>query len=278
RRGLPEAGRRARRLPPLPHRTVSRGDHHAGPGADEAAGCGRGGRSRLQLPRLDDHGDAVDRPGVRAQRRAPPRAGGHARAHARVLHHHRNPARRHRLRAHTGRHCGARGGPPGGIGERLEVPRPCSDPQTRRSGDGRTAGVRRGGVAGFRFVAVGIPYVMDAFTPQIGNRAMGYYVASLVAGGLLGRVGVALLTAAFGWRIGVGSMAALPLAATLTMARSLPDVPLAESTCISVRAVTEHLRNRPLLLTTLAGSGMFFAFVGVFSYVEFRLEAPPFSY
>jgi YNFM family putative membrane transporter len=127
-------------------------------------------------------------------------------------------------------------------------------------------------------LAVGIPYVMEAFTPQIGNRAMGYYVASLVAGGLLGRVGVALLTAAFGWRIGVGSMAALPLAATLTMARSLPDVTVAESARISVRALTEHLRNRPLLLTTLAGSGMFFAFVGVFSYVEFRLEAPPFSY
>jgi YNFM family putative membrane transporter len=86
------------------------------------------------------------------------------------------------------------------------------------------------------------------------------------------------VTAAFGWRVGVGWLAALPLAATLTMARSLPDIPIAESTRISVRALAEHLRNRPLLLTTLGGSGMFFAFVGLFSYVEFRLEAPPFSY
>src|SRR5262245_31903039 len=127
-------------------------------------------------------------------------------------------------------------------------------------------------------LAVGVPYVTEAFTPRIGGRAMGYYVSSLVAGGLLGRVGVALLTAAFGWRIGVGSMATLPLAATLIMARSLPDVPVAESTRFSRRAVAEHLRNRPLMLATIGGSGMFFAFVGVFSYVDFRLEAPPFSY
>ena len=127
-------------------------------------------------------------------------------------------------------------------------------------------------------LAVGVPYVMEAFTPQMGSRAMGYYVSSLVAGGLLGRVGVALITAAFGWRVGVGSMAALPLAATLTMARSLPNLPFAESTRFSRRALAEHLRNRPLLLTTLGGAGMFFAFVGVFSFVEFRLEAAPFSY
>lgn len=127
-------------------------------------------------------------------------------------------------------------------------------------------------------LAVGVPYVMEAFTPQIGSRAMGYYVSSLVAGGLLGRVGVALITAAFGWRVGVGSMALLPLAATVIMFLWLPDVPLGESTRFSRRALAEHLRNRPLLLATLGGSGMFFAFVGVFSYVDFRLEAPPFSY
>jgi MFS transporter, YNFM family, putative membrane transport protein len=127
-------------------------------------------------------------------------------------------------------------------------------------------------------LAVGVPYVTEAFTPQIGSRAMGYYVSSLVAGGLLGRVGVALLTAAFGWRIGVGSMAILPLAATVIMSRSLPEVASFESTRVSARALAEHLRNRALILTTVGGSGMFFGFVGVFTYVAYRLEAPPFSY
>jgi YNFM family putative membrane transporter len=127
-------------------------------------------------------------------------------------------------------------------------------------------------------LAVGVPYVTEAFTPRIGSRAMGYYVSSLVAGGLIGRVGVALLTSAFGWRIAVGSMALLPLAATITMARSLPEVPGFESTRISLRALGEHMRNRALILTTVGGSCMFFAFIGVFTYVAYRLEAPPFSF
>lgn len=37
------------------------------------------------------------------------------------------------------------------------------------------------------------------------------------------------------------------------------------------------LGNRVLLAATLAGSALFFAFVGAFSYIDFRLEAPPFS-
>ena len=41
-------------------------------------------------------------------------------------------------------------------------------------------------------ITVGVPYVAEAYAPQLGSRAMGYYVTALVAGGLIGRVGVAL--------------------------------------------------------------------------------------
>ena len=37
------------------------------------------------------------------------------------------------------------------------------------------------------------------------------------------------------------------------------------------------LRNPVLLAATLAGSALFFAFMGAFSYIDFRLERPPFS-
>ena len=37
------------------------------------------------------------------------------------------------------------------------------------------------------------------------------------------------------------------------------------------------LRNPALVSATLAGSALFFAFMGAFSYIDFRLEAPPFS-
>jgi len=51
---------------------------------------------------------------------------------------------------------------------------------------------------------VGVPYVAEVFTPGLGGRAMGLYVAGLFAGGVVGRVGVGLVTAAAGWRLAMG--------------------------------------------------------------------------
>jgi len=126
---------------------------------------------------------------------------------------------------------------------------------------------------------VGVPYVTEAFTPSLGSRAMGYYVAALVAGGLVGRVGVALLTAAMDWRLALGLLTLLPLASTLLMRRRLPPEPPGErrTAPLSLRHARRVLSNRVLLAATLAGSTLFFAFMGAFSYIDFRLERPPFS-
>ncbi len=55
-------------------------------------------------------------------------------------------------------------------------------------------------------LTVGVGYIADVYKPRIGSRAMGYYVSTLVVGGLVGRLGVAFLTDLYGWR---GRMAAL---------------------------------------------------------------------
>jgi MFS transporter, YNFM family, putative membrane transport protein len=127
-------------------------------------------------------------------------------------------------------------------------------------------------------LTVGVPYVTEAFTERIGTRAMGLYVSSLVAGGLVGRVGVALLTAATGWRVALAAVAALPLAATLVMRRSLPPEDAAPpSAGLSLSTLRATLSNRALVAATLTGSAMFFSFMGIFSYIDFRLERPPFD-
>ncbi|MCY7303386.1 MAG: MFS transporter, partial [Thermoleophilia bacterium] len=72
-------------------------------------------------------------------------------------------------------------------------------------------------------LAVGAPYVVEAFVPRIGARAMGYYVSALVAGGLVGRLGVALATAVVGWRVAIGLLAILPLTAAVVMRRGVPE-------------------------------------------------------
>ena len=43
------------------------------------------------------------------------------------------------------------------------------------------------------------------------RRAMGYYVSALIVGALTGRLGVALVTAAIGWRWRIGGLAVLSL-------------------------------------------------------------------
>jgi YNFM family putative membrane transporter len=127
-------------------------------------------------------------------------------------------------------------------------------------------------------LTVGVPYVMATFGRRYGHRVMGWYVGSLVLGGLIGRVGVSLLTAVIGWRGALGAVALLPLAATVVMSRSLPaeEAPSSERPLLRVtlRAVS---RNRSLLAATALGCGLFFSFVGIFSYAEYRLQRPPFS-
>jgi YNFM family putative membrane transporter len=127
-------------------------------------------------------------------------------------------------------------------------------------------------------LTVGAPYVVEVFGPVLGGRAMGMYILALVCGGIVGRVGIALATALFGWRWPIAALALLPAAGAVLMARTLPEAPRHESTARRWDAVRRLARNRALQQATAAGSAMFFAFVGVFSFVTFRVEDPPFSW
>ena len=121
---------------------------------------------------------------------------------------------------------------------------------------------------------VGAPYVVESFVPAVGQRAMGWYVSSLVVGGLIGRVGVALASAVVGWRWAIGLLALLPLAAAVGMHGTLPPAPLPVRSGRALRSVLA----RPLIAVALTGGALFFTFVGTFTYVVYRFEAPPFSY
>ena len=127
-------------------------------------------------------------------------------------------------------------------------------------------------------LTAGVPYVAEAFVPRIGGRAIGYYVTSLVAGGLIGRVGVAVLADVVGWRWAIGVLAVLPLSAAVLMQRSIVDVPVAPERGEAFRGILRQLRNPALLKATVTGTAFFFTFVGCFSYVVYRLKRPPFDF
>jgi YNFM family putative membrane transporter len=127
-------------------------------------------------------------------------------------------------------------------------------------------------------LTVGAPYVVEVFGPRLGGRAMGLYITALVSGGIVGRVGVALAAAAFDWRVPIAVLSLLPAAGAVLMARTLPEAPSPASTARRWEAVRRLARNRGLQQATAAASALFFAFVGVFSFVTFRLEGPEFHW
>ncbi|MHB1509069.1 MAG: MFS transporter [Acidimicrobiales bacterium] len=127
-------------------------------------------------------------------------------------------------------------------------------------------------------LTVGVPYVTEVYAPRLGGRAMGLYLVALVAGGLIGRIGVAELSVVVGWRGALATLAVLPAAGVLVMSRTLPEVTGRQYSARRLHGVLAQLRNPTLWRAAGAGSALLFCFVGVFSYVSYRLEAPPFSF
>jgi MFS transporter, YNFM family, putative membrane transport protein len=127
-------------------------------------------------------------------------------------------------------------------------------------------------------LTVGVTFVGDVYVPRIGARAMGYYLSSLVVGGLIGRVGVGLVAALAGWRVALLLLALLPLAASIGLRHSLPDeAPVHGAPSRLTRAtLLSALGNRSLVAVTLAASALYFGYTATFSYINFRLEADPF--
>jgi MFS transporter, YNFM family, putative membrane transport protein len=122
-----------------------------------------------------------------------------------------------------------------------------------------------------------VPYIGEVFIPRIGGRAMGYYVAATVAGSLVGRVGVGLVTAVAGWRWGLAGLALAPAAAAVAMRGAPADAPGGGGDP-GGRAATDPFGDRALVPATVGGAALFFTFVGTSTFVSFRLAAEPFGY
>jgi len=106
---------------------------------------------------------------------------------------------------------------------------------------------------------------------------MGAYTASLVFGGLVGRVGTAIVADWTSWRVALEALTVPTVAGALAMHFWLPrDKP--RHVRRDLRAVVaEHARNVSLLLNAVAAGATFFAFVGIFTFATHRLTAAPFD-
>jgi YNFM family putative membrane transporter len=129
-------------------------------------------------------------------------------------------------------------------------------------------------------IVVMMAYINEEFAGPYVGRAMSAYITGTVLGGFLGRYISGLVAHHFDWRGSFVAIGLLNLAGAIVVQRALPKAQnFVRSTGwrTSVADGLEHLRNPRLLAVFGMGFAALFCLVGVFTYVNFYLAAPPFQ-
>lgn len=128
--------------------------------------------------------------------------------------------------------------------------------------------------------AVTIAYIGDEWPPREAAGAAGVYTSGASFGGFSGRFLAGVLADLIGWRYAFDVMAVMTLAGALAVFLLLPrerKFVRSEGLAASARQMLRHLRNPQLIATYAVGFGILFCFVLIFTFINFRLAAPPYS-
>ncbi len=129
--------------------------------------------------------------------------------------------------------------------------------------------------------SVAMAYVSEEVAPASVGAAMGLYIAGSAIGGMTGRLGVTLISQFVGWREAIATMGAAGLLAAFAFARFAPPsraFVAVRHDALSLLAATRRLLSDGALPWLYAeGFLLMGAFVTVYNYAGFRLEAPPYN-
>ncbi|WP_395671445.1 MFS transporter [Phenylobacterium sp.] len=130
--------------------------------------------------------------------------------------------------------------------------------------------------------AVAMAYLSEEMEPADLAGAMGLYIAGTAFGGMMGRVGMGLLTELGSWRIAMAGIGLVGLAAALAFIRLLPPSRNFErqggfDPGFHLGAWGRHLRNARLRRLFVVAFALMGVFVTLFNYATFRLEAAPYG-
>ncbi len=129
--------------------------------------------------------------------------------------------------------------------------------------------------------AVTIAYVGEECEGPAAIRVAGVYSSGAIFGGFAGRFVTGIAAHWGGWRLGFAAIAALTALGAAFIAATLPRErkfhPVRGGVQATLAGWREHVRNPLLWGTCAVGFGMLFSIVGTFTFVNFRLAAPPFS-
>jgi len=127
--------------------------------------------------------------------------------------------------------------------------------------------------------AVAIAYIGEEFKPRQATAAIGLYTAGASLGGFSGRFLTGLITDAAGWRTAFVCLAAINFIGAVVVFFLLPrerNFVRSAGLMTSARQMLAHLRNPKLIATFAVGFGVLFNFIGLFTFINFHLAAPPY--
>ena len=130
--------------------------------------------------------------------------------------------------------------------------------------------------------AVAIAYLAEEIHPRGLGWSMGLYVGGTAFGGMIGRVGMGVLTQLTSWRGGLGIIGAVDLLAALAFLLMAPASRHFERQARwhpawHLAAWRAHLRDACLPRLFAIGFLIMGAFVALYNYLTFRLVGPPYQ-
>jgi predicted MFS family arabinose efflux permease len=126
---------------------------------------------------------------------------------------------------------------------------------------------------------VTVAYISEEWQTKEARAVTALYMAGAVAGGFSGRFLTGVVTEFTDWRVAFMLLAGLNLAMGLTLLRWMPRERRfrpAEKLASSLVAMRAHVRDRQFVAACVVGFAILFAQVGLFTYANFLLAAPPF--
>lgn len=127
--------------------------------------------------------------------------------------------------------------------------------------------------------AVAVAYAGDRFGPRELPSVVGGIISASLVGGLLGRVLAGTIAAHSSWHASFVAFAAFTAVAAVVLARGLAEGMARERHGLGAAwaGMLRHLVDPPLLGAYIVGASLFFGWIGIFTFLPFRLAAPPYG-
>jgi YNFM family putative membrane transporter len=129
--------------------------------------------------------------------------------------------------------------------------------------------------------AIAMAYLGEEIEPSSLGLAMGLYISGNSIGGMGGRIIIGMMSSSFSWRIALGSIGVLSLAASLLFWLMLPPSRHFKPRPMNIKKLLEsmvsHLKDSGLLYLYGVGFLLMGSFVTLYNYISYQLLAPPYS-